>query len=287
MSELTGASSLALTIDVEAQAEALVESVSVATEFLRIETQDGQIADNLEVTLELLAGCNTHATFFFLGRIAKSRPDLVRRVAEGGHEIGCHALEHRRIFGQSRESFRRDLTEAKWLLEDACGQPVIGFRAPDFSIGQKNLWAIDELRAAGFLYDSSIVPTGWHDVYGMRGTPHGLFRWPNGLVEFPLPVLRLLFGTLPIGGGGYFRVYPFWVTRVFFGRRGRSETPTTFYAHPCEIGGIAPRLPGLSWPRRFRHYSGLSKGRRRMETLLHSVRFTTMSAVLRNEGFIT
>ncbi|MEW5873694.1 MAG: XrtA system polysaccharide deacetylase [Candidatus Zixiibacteriota bacterium] len=275
----------AFTVDVEGMAESHAESVTVAPALLAADLNDREVEANLGPALDLLSATGRRATFFFLGRIARSAPRLVRRVAEAGHEIACHSLLHRRITGQTRDEFRRDLREAKSALEDAGSQPVIGFRAPDFSIGEANRWALDELWEAGFRYDSSIVPTSIHDVYGMKGIPESIFRWHNGLVEFPLPVVHLFGSALPIGGGGYFRLYPLAVTRVFFERCGRSRRPCVFYIHPYEIGPSAPRLTGLSMARRFRHYVRLHRGQERLASLLRTVPFDTMANVLRAAGF--
>ncbi len=247
---------------------------------------DREIEENLTVALELLKDHAVTATFFFLGRIALSAPRIVRRVAEAGHEIGCHSLNHLRITGQSQAEFRIDLRSAKAALEDASGESVIGFRAPDFSIGSGNLWAFDELLEAGFRYDSSVVPTSIHDVYGMTDTPEGIFRWPNGLIEFPMPISRLFGFQIPIGGGGYFRLFPLSWTRRAFERRDRRNQPAVFYIHPYEIGPVAPKLPGLSLARRFRHYVRLADGVERITPLLKSVSFASMSKVLQSHGFL-
>jgi polysaccharide deacetylase family protein (PEP-CTERM system associated) len=270
----------AFTIDVEGFAESHAQSVTVDPALLNPDAMDREIAANLDVALELLARHQTRATFFFLGRIARSAPHLVRQVAEAGHEIGCHSLNHIRIFGQTREEFRRDLRTAKTALEDAGGQAVAGFRAPDFSIGRRNLWAFDELAEAGFRYDSSVVTTRVHDVYGITGVPDTPFQWSNGLMEFPLPVFGLSGFTLPLGGGGYFRLLPVGWVRRFYRSRTRRNIPTAFYIHPYEIGPVAPRIEGLSFVRRFRHYVRLSQGVERLTQLLASVPFTTMSRVL-------
>jgi polysaccharide deacetylase family protein (PEP-CTERM system associated) len=276
----------ALTIDVESFAEALADSVAVAPEFLDPAAIDSEIEQNLDVTLALLAETDCRATFFFLGRIAGSAPALVRRVAEAGHEIGCHSLYHRRITMQTPEEFRQDITEARQRLQDISGQAVAGFRAPDFSIMADNQWALDELLAAGFRYDSSVVPMRLHDVYGMGDVPREVFRWPNGLIEFPLPVVRFLGVALPMGGGGYFRLNPVMLTSFFYRRWGRQGHPQAFYIHPYEIGPSAPRIGGLSAARRFRHYVRLGKGQERLRRLLQALEFETMAAVLNRSGHL-
>jgi len=276
----------ALTIDVEGFAESHAESVHVDPALLEPAANDREIRENLAVVLDLLSAHGCRATFFFLGRIAKSAPDLVRQVAEAGHEVACHSLYHRRITGQTPEEFRVDLAEAKARLEDSCGRPVIGFRAPEFSIGGSNRWALDELVACGFLYDSSVVPTGLHDVYGTTDVPRSIFRWPNGLVEFPLPVIRVLGQNIPVGGGGYFRLYPLHLTFCYLRWQARWGSPVVIYLHPFEIGPAAPRLPGLSMARRFRHYVRLGQGHERFSRLLSAVPFATMLDVLARSGFI-
>jgi len=277
---------LALSIDVEGFAESHAQSVPVAPEYLRPVRCDAEISGNLPIVLELLARHDCRATFFFLGRIARTAPDLVRQVVDAGHEIGCHSLYHRRITGQSPSEFREAVRAAKGHLEETGGQPVIGFRAPDFSIVRDNRWALDELLAAGFAYDSSVVPTNVHDVYGMADVPRGVFRWPNGLLEFPLPVVSILRLALPIGGGGYFRLYPLTWTQWFFRRQALLGIPTVFYIHPYEVGPVAPRLPKLGITRHFRHYVRLGQGCKRLGRLLDRVQFTTMADVLAGIGML-
>ena len=276
----------AFTIDVEGFAESHEQSVTIDPALLETSAMDREIEENLSATLDLLSEHQTTATFFFLGRIAQTAPHLVRRVADAGHEIGCHSLYHRRINGQSEVEFRTQLGEAKHRLEDACGREVIGFRAPEFSITDANRWALDALAEAGFRYDSSIVPTGLHDVYGMQGVDEEVFRWPNGLIEFPLPVVHVLGGSFPVGGGGYFRLYPLTFTKRFYRRQTRRDRATVFYIHPYEIGSVAPRLTGLSFARRFRHYVRLSKGIKRLPELLKAAPFGTMADVLAEKGFL-
>lgn len=276
---------LALTIDVEGFAESHAESVPVPPELLETGRNDAEIAANLDTTLALLERHGCRATFFFLGRIGRTAPHLVRRVAEAGHEIGCHSLWHLRLPAFSPGDLRAALHEARSLLEDASGTRVVGFRAPEFSIREGNRWVFDTLLETGFRYDSSVMPTSVHDVYGMNGIPQAIFRWPNGLIEFPLPVARLFGLDIPVGGGGYFRLYPVSWTLRTLRRRARKGRPTAFYIHPYEIGRSAPRLPGLSPLRRLRHYIRLGEGGRRLAVLLRSLEFAPMADVLAEAGF--
>ena len=121
----------------------------------------------------------------------------------------------------------------------------------------------------------------------MPDVPEEVFRWPNGLIEFPLPVVRALGASFPVGGGGYFRLLPLTLTRMFYHRQSRRGRATVFYIHPYEIGPAAPRLAGLSLTRRFRHYVRLSKGNKRLRRLLQDVPFGTMADVLVKMGFLS
>ncbi|MBD3298305.1 MAG: DUF3473 domain-containing protein [candidate division Zixibacteria bacterium] len=274
-----------LSVDVEGFAESHAQSVRVDPSLTDTGVSDTEIEANLNTTLDLFAQHVCRATFFFLGRIGESSPHLVRMTADAGHEIGCHSYQHLRITGQTPDEFRDHLTRARAALQDASGQPVLGFRAPDFSIGAGNLWAFDELYAAGFRYDSSVVPTDIHDVYGMSDVPEEIYRWPNGLIEFPLPVMRILGESVPVGGGGYFRLFPLWLTQRGFRQSARAGRPGVFYIHPYEIGAVAPRLSGLSVTRRFRHYVRLGRGRKRLGWLLERLEFAPMVEVLKRQEF--
>ncbi len=262
----------ALTVDVEGFVESNRQSFAIGEKYVDRAAEDREIERNTEVTLEVLAGAGTKATFFFLGRLAKALPGLVRRTAEAGHEIGCHNFEHLRVFGIEQKEFREKLGAAKKDLEAVSGQRVWGFRAPDFSITKASLWALDVLKELGFVYDSSIYPFGLHDVYGIKGAEPGLNKLANGLVEFPLSTTTVLGKRLPFGGGGYFRLYPVWLTRAFLRRENRAGNPGMFYIHPYEVGPVAPRVAPMSAYRRFRHYYHCA-GRARLAQMLQGFRF--------------
>lgn len=262
----------ALTVDVEGFVESSRQSFAIAEKYVDRAAEDREIERNMEVTLEVLAAAGTKATFFFLGRLAKDLPDLVRRTAAAGHEIGCHNYEHLRLFGIAPAEFREKLGAAKKELEAVSGQRVWGFRAPEFSITQATLWALDVLKELGFVYDTSIYPFGLHDVYGIKGAEPGLHRLANGLVEFPMATTTLLGKRLPFGGGGYFRLYPLWLTRFFLRRLNRAGHPGMFYIHPYEVGPVAPRVEPMSAYRRFRHYYHCA-GRTRLARMLKGFRF--------------
>ncbi len=211
-------------------------------------------------------------------------PGLVRKVAERGHEIGCHNYMHFRIPEVFNREFGAKLSKAKSKLEDVSGQKVFGFRAPDFSITKKNLWVIDVLKELGFVYDSSIYPIGLHDVYGMKNANRHIHKLSNDLIEFPMSSIEYFSKRFPFGGGGYFRLYPLWLTNYFIRALNRDNIPCMTYIHPYEVGPVIPKIPGLSPHRKFRHYYNCKNGKKRLGKLCRSFKFSTIMNVLNNSG---
>lgn len=238
---------------------------------LRVETSTRKI-------LELLRAADTKATFFFLGWVAERAPGLVREVAAAGHEIACHGYGHELVYRLTPASFREDVRRAKQLLEDLVGQPVVGYRAPSFSITPQSVWALDVLREEGFAYDSSVFPVSIHDRYGFAGSDTLPFRWPNGLLEIPLAVYKLRKFALPLAGGGYFRLFPYAYFRLFLRRLNASGRRFTFYLHPWEFDPQQPRVKVPAWYR-FRHYVNLSKTAGGLTRLLSDFAFERMAVV--------
>jgi polysaccharide deacetylase family protein (PEP-CTERM system associated) len=227
-----------------------------------------RIERNLDVILLLLDESNTRATFFTLGWIAERYPQLVRRIVENGHELASHGYAHLRANEQSREEFYEDVTRAKRLLEDIASVEVKGYRAPSFSIGRDNLWALECLREAGYRYSSSVYPIR-HDHYGMPDAPRFAF-YPQGtrLLELPVTTIRLFSWNLPAGGGGYFRLMPYHLSRWCLRRvNAVDRQPCVFYFHPWEIDPDQPRQKGVSFKTRFRHYVNLASMERRIRAL--------------------
>src|SRR3990172_12068351 len=257
-----------ISIDVEGFVEANLQSFRIDESCIDKRRETYEIEKNMDAVFELLARLDMRGTFFFLGRIAQDVPRIVRTAGEAGHEIACHSYKHVRIFGTSRSEFAKDLSSAKGLLEDVSGQRVYGFRAPDFSITEKSIWALDVLRELGFSYDSSIYPIGMHDVYGIEHVKPTIHRLPNGLIEFPLSTIGLFGTQLPFGGGGSFRLYPLPLTKFLIRRVNARGQPCMVYIHPYEVGPILPNVPRLSHFRRFRHYFDCKNGYRRLKSLL-------------------
>lgn len=273
-----------LSIDVEGFIESNVEGVPNAAPFRDPQRENYEIETNVDAALQLLDDAGVHGTFFVVGRIARDIPQVVRRIADAGHEIGCHSYEHLRIFRLERNEFRAKLAAGKKSLEDVSGQQVVGFRAPDFSITQSSLWALDVLSELGFLYDSSIYPIGLHDVYGIQDSPPGIHVLPNGLIEWPLPTFEVLGVRIPFGGGGYFRLYPLAITAHYLSTRNRKGQSCMFYLHPYEIGPILPSIP-MSPYRRFRHTYNCDPGKPRLKRLLKDFRFGSAFAILSDMGY--
>lgn len=243
-----------------------------------------RVEANTRRLLDLFDRHRVRATFFVLGWVAERFPGLVREIDGRGHEIACHGMSHALVYEQSREQFAEETRRAKHVLEDLTGAGVSGYRAASYSITRQSLWALDVIVEAGFEYDSSVVPVR-HDLYGIPGAPASPHRLEteNGaaLVEFPPTTVRLLGQNLPVGGG-YFRLYPYALTKRLLNRaRGENGEPFIFYVHPWEIDPDQPRVSaGLLSS--FRHYVNLSKCEARLGRLLGDFRFGTVRDVLRD-----
>jgi polysaccharide deacetylase family protein (PEP-CTERM system associated) len=276
----------AFSVDVEGFVESNVQSFHIPDNYISQSEENHEIERNTNTLLEILDGAETKATFFFIGRLARDIPNLVKKVVQAGHEIGCHSYLHLRVFDTEEGEFKRKLTEAKKDLENVSGRAVYGFRAPDFSITNNSIWALDVLKEIGFVYDSSIYPFGLHDVYGIKGAEPSINILPNGLIEFPLSTISLFGKHIPFGGGGYFRLYPLTLTSIFLSRLNKQEHPAMFYIHPYEVGPIIPRIPELSFYRKFRHYYHCNDVEKRIRKILKVFKFTSAIEVLKNRGLI-
>jgi polysaccharide deacetylase family protein (PEP-CTERM system associated) len=242
-----------------------------------------RVERNTRRLLDLLAEQGVRATFFVLGWVAERCPDLVRAIADQGHEVACHGYSHKLIYEQTPAVFREETVRAKACLEDQAQRPVLGYRAASYSITKRSLWALDILAELGFTYDSSIFPVR-HDRYGIPDSP----RWPyrldtpirDYLIEFPPSTLAVGGYRLPVGGGGYFRIYPYQVTRFALSRINRVEGhPFIFYLHPWEIDPEQPRIRA-GWLSTFRHYTNLSRCEERLRHLLRDFQFAPATDVL-------
>jgi polysaccharide deacetylase family protein (PEP-CTERM system associated) len=276
----------ALSFDVESFVESNLESFAIPEAFRADADQASEIEGNMRFVFDLLDEHGVRATFFFLGTVARRSPRLVAEAARRGHEVASHGEEHRRLFGMVPPTLRESLRRHKEELEDLAGVRVHGFRAPEFSITARTVWALDVVREVGFTYDSSVYPTGVHDVYGVAGaTPH-LHSLENGLVEFPPPTTSVLGRRIPFGGGGYFRVAPAALTERLIDRTNARGEPVILWLHPYEIGPVVPDVPGLSTIRRARHYANRRSGAAKLRRLFRRYRFGPAVDVLRERRMV-
>lgn len=245
-----------------------------------------RVERNTERVLDLFAGQSVKATFFMLGWVAERYPALVQRIVSEGHELASHGYQHTRVTQQSPAEFQADISRTKALLEDLGGVAVRGYRAASYSIGARNLWALTELAEAGYVYSSSIYPIR-HDLYGMPEAPRFAFRpeQATALLEIPVTTIELGGHKLPCGGGGYFRLLPYALSRWAMNRVNRQDGQScVFYFHPWEIDPAQPRPPGVNVKSRFRHYLNLGRMEQRLQRLLSDFRWDRMDRVFREAG---
>jgi polysaccharide deacetylase family protein (PEP-CTERM system associated) len=226
--------------------------------------------------LDELGRRNIRATFFVVGDIARSNPDLVRAIHRGGHEVASHGWDHRRVHHFTPESFREDVRRSKEELEQVTGEAVLGYRAPTFSIVRQTAWALDVLAEVGMLYDSSIYPVR-HDRYGVPEAPRAPFRAQGSaheILELPPATWRMAYQNIPTGGGGYFRLLPLIVIQRAIEQIRHECRPAVamLYFHPWEFDEEQDRL-ALPWLSRFRTYVGLRRSRRRLVSLMQQYSF--------------
>ena len=272
----------ALTIDVEDYFQ-----VSAMAPYIRRSEWDSRecrVEANVDRILALLARHDTRATFFTLGWVAERYPQLVRRIVAGGHELASHGHGHERASDLSRAAFTQDILRAKGLLEDVGGVAVQGYRAPSFSIGHGNLWAFDCLLETGHRYSSSIYPIQ-HDHYGMPDAPRFAHAVRDGLLEVPVTTVRLGDRNLPSSGGGWFRLFPYVLTRWMIQRVNEQDgAAAIFYFHPWEIDHAQPRIPGISLKTRFRHYVNIGRTEQRLDALLRDFRWGRMDDIFLSDA---
>ena len=257
----------ALTIDVEDYYH--VSGFEATVDRAEWDAYESRVGSSTDRLLDILAAADVRATFFVLGWVAERQPSLVRAIRAAGHEIGCHSYAHRLIYEMTPTEFRTDLRLGLDILQDILGERITAYRAPSFSITRESTWALDILVEEGITLDSSIYPTH-HDRYGIPGTPlhpHRIDREAGSLWEFPPPVWNVLGYPLPVGGGGYFRLYPYALTRLGLGRINAAGRPFSAYLHPWELDPDQPRIEA-SAGRRFRHYVNLAKTETRLARMI-------------------
>jgi len=268
----------ALTIDVEEHFQ--VHAFERVVDRSDWDRYPSRVVVNTRRILRLLEAYDVRATFFVLGWVADRHPGLVQEIAAGGHEVATHGYGHELIYRQTPTEFAGDLARSLEAIAGALRdwQPA-GYRAPAFSITRQSLWALEVLREHGMRYDSSIFPLAAHDRYGMRDADRFANRVREGLWEFPVSTVRLGRQNWPVAGGGYFRLFPLWITRRAIRRINAQGHPAVVYLHPWEIDPEQPRIPNAPALSRFRHYVNLHKTESRLRALLQEFEFSTMEKV--------
>lgn len=275
----------AMTVDVEDyfQVSAFEEHISKS----EWNALPHRVAENTNRILDIFAQHQVVATFFVLGWVAERYPKLIQRIVTEGHELASHGYEHIRVTEQTPEQFRADIKKTKQMLEDIGGQPIVGYRAASYSIGENNLWALQVLEDEGYLYSSSIYPVK-HDLYGMPSAPRFAFKPENtkSLLEIPITTLKIANRNFPCGGGGFFRLYPYFFSKLAYQHINNTENQSgIFYFHPWEIDPYQPRQQNLPIKTRFRHYLNLNRMENRLNCLVNDFAWDSMQNIFLNKQF--
>ena len=269
----------AMTVDVEDYFQVLALAGHVDRDDW--EAYPSRVERSTDAVLRIFEAHKIHATFFMLGWVAERYPKLVGRIVAGGHELASHGLAHVRVHEQTPAQFRDDIRRTKRLLEDVGSVRVLGYRAASFSIGDRTPWAHEVLGEEGYAYSSSIYPIR-HDFYGSPDAPRFAHRPRQGpgILEIPVTTVALLGQKLPCGGGGYFRLLPYGLSRWALRRVNRADgQPCVFYFHPWEIDPDQPRFTGVSVKTRVRHYVNLGRMEARLRAVLADFAWDRMDRV--------
>lgn len=242
------------------------------------DTYESRVVNNTQRILRLLHWHDVQATFFVLGWVAHRHPELVQEIADGGHEIASHGYMHQLVYEQSATEFAEDIERSLEAISAAVPNcPIRGYRAPSFSISDDTPWVQDTLLRFGFEYDSSIFPVAMHDRYGVPSASRFAHQYENGLWEFPMSTMQMFGRNLPVGGGGYFRLYPYWLTQRAIRTINNEGCPAIFYMHPWEVDTEQPRVSQATRSAQFRHYVNIHKVEERLENMLKQFRFGPIS----------
>ncbi|MBI2521707.1 MAG: polysaccharide deacetylase family protein [Bdellovibrio sp.] len=235
-----------------------------------------RVYESTNYILKTLNERNIKATFFVLGWVAERIPDLVLNIAKQGHEIATHGYSHTPINHMTRNEFQKDTEKSLSLLQDIVGRPIYGYRAPSFSITKNTLWALDILRELGIKYDSSINPIK-HPEYGIVGFNQEI-HFVNGILEVPLAASSLWGVEIPISGGGFFRLYPYWFFKMMLRKKSSNGHAVTYF-HPWEFDSKQPKIK-LPLSKKFRHYIGLEKNKNKFEKFLNDFEFVPICQLI-------
>ena len=240
---------------------------------------ESRVVGNTHRLLEILKESKVKATFFVLGCVAERYPDLILEIANSGHEIACHGFRHTLVYQQTKEEFLMDLKKAIKILEGIIQGKILGFRAADFSITKDSFWALDILAKEGIRYDCSIFPI-WHPRYGLPQARRFPFFIKDNLMEFPLTTMRILGRNIPVAGGAYLRILPYWVVQKAIKKINQEAMPAQIYLHPWELDTAQPKIK-IPWARSFTHYVNLKTTVTKLKYLLRDFKFAPVKEILK------
>ena len=266
----------AMTVDVEDYFHVSAFESTVSTD--KWDEMPLRVGHNTHRLLDLFAEKGVKSTFFTLGWVAKRCPDVIKRIVDEGHELASHGLSHRRATTMNRAQVTEDIRVSKDILEQTGGTAIWGYRAPSFSIDGSNEWIYEVLSELGFIYSSSTYPVK-HDLYGVPDWPRYKYQRAEGITEIPIPTIIKNNRNIGIGGGGYFRLFPYWLSKQRIEKYLQStHEPYSFYFHPWEIDSKQPRIAGAPLKSRVRHYINLSVMEKKLIKLLEQYKWGTMAA---------
>jgi polysaccharide deacetylase family protein (PEP-CTERM system associated) len=270
-----------LTVDVEEyfQVEAFAKNITMDN----WRSFESRIEYQMDLLLALFKEKNIKATFFILGYIAKHHPILIKKIADQGHEIASHGFNHQHITKITRAEFIKDITDSKALLEDLISSEVVGYRAPCFSITPENHWAHNEILNAGYRYSSSTYPIA-HDFYGVPNAPRTPYYLSNGLLEIPVSTSVKKGKTKPAGGGGFFRLLPYWFFKKRLLLAYKQTGFVNFYTHPWEYDPGQPKIKS-SFKSNFRHRINQKSAHKKLSKLCTDFQFDTLKSVHLNKDY--
>ena len=279
----------AMTVDVEDyfHASAFDRGVSRAS----WDQLESRVVPNTRRLLDIFSAHDLRATFFVLGWVADKFPSLVKDISAAGHELASHGFHHQLVYLLTPSQFREDVRRSKDTIEQIAGVPVRGYRAPSFSIVKQSLWALDVLIEEGFSYDASIFPIR-HDRYGIADAPrhaHMIQRASGSILEMPSSTVRVGQTNYPIAGGGYFRLFPYAMTKwVITQVNTADQQPVMLYIHPWEVDPEQPRLPA-SMAAQLRHHVGMNTTIDKLNRVIDDFAFGPVRDVIkaRTTGIVT
>ena len=267
-----------LSIDIEDYFQ--VENFKEYINYDEWDNYECRIEKNVVKILNILDTFDYKATFFVLGWIAQRYPNLIREIFNQGHEIATHGYGHELIYKQSEKEFENDLLTSINIIEDIIDDKILGYRAPSFSITNESYWSLDIIKNLGLQYDASIFPIKGHDRYGLSNVEPEISELNNGLYEIPPATIKFLGKRWPIAGGGFFRLFPYWLTKMGIKRLNRKRKPAVIYLHPWELDPEQPRIKAADIFSKFRHYVNLDKTEKKFKKLLSDFQFTSISDYL-------